>query len=110
MSRARQADPDLDGLIAEITVDCHDEDEALTAFENAFYDARLPCPGTVIGEEVEVLSVGASGGRRELIATCQRTGRRHEIALLDVQIDADAATSRLLAAYRQWVGAWAGTT
>lgn len=106
MSRARRADPDLDGLIAEVTVDCHDEDEALMGFENAFDDARLPCPGTVIGEDVEVLSVGASGGRRELIATCRRAGRRHEIALLDVQIHAtDAATSRLLAAYRRWVGA-----
>ncbi len=104
MSRARRADPDLDGLIAEITVDCHDEDEALMGFENAFDDACLPCAGTVIGEEVEVLSVGASDGRRELIATCERLGRRHEIALLDVQIDADAATSRLLAAYRRWVG------
>lgn len=104
MSRARQADSELDGLIAEITIDCHDEDEVLTAFEDAFDDARLPCPGTVIGEEVEVLSIGASGGRRELIAACQRAGRRHEIALLDVQIDADAATSRLLAAYRRWVG------
>jgi hypothetical protein len=104
MSRTRRADPELDGLIAEITVDCHDEDEALSAFEDGFCDARLPCPGTVIGEEVEVLSVGVSGDRRELIATCQRAGRRHEIALLDVQLHADAATSRLLAAYRRWVG------
>ena len=105
MSPARRADADLDDLIAEITVDCYDEDEALMGFENAFDGARLPCPGTVIGEKVEVLSVGASGGRRELIATCERRGRRHEIALLDVQIDADTATSRLLAAYRRWVGA-----
>ncbi len=63
MSRARQADPELDSLIAEITVDCHDEDEALMGFENAFEEAGLPCRGTVVGEEVEVLSVGASGGR-----------------------------------------------
>lgn len=104
MSRAHRADPDLDSLISEITVDCYDEDEVLTAFENAFYDARLPCPGTVIGEDIEVLSVGVSDGRRELIATCQRAGRRHRVALLDVHIDADPATSQLLAAYRRWVG------
>jgi hypothetical protein len=30
MSTARQADPELDTLIDEITVDCHDEDEQLT--------------------------------------------------------------------------------
>ena len=53
MSRARRADPELDGLIAEITVDCHDEDEALMGFANAFDDIRLPCRGAVVGEEVE---------------------------------------------------------
>jgi hypothetical protein len=42
--------------------------------------------------------------RRELIATCQRNGKRYEIALLDVTIDGDPATSRLLAAYRRWSG------
>jgi hypothetical protein len=78
MSRASQADPELDSLIAEITIDCYDEDEVLTAFENAFDDARLPCPGTVIGEDVEVLSVSTSNNRRELLATCQRAGHRHQ--------------------------------
>jgi hypothetical protein len=56
MSSTRRADPHLDELIAEITIDCHDEDEQLQAFENAFdEDARFPCPGTVVGQDVEVL-------------------------------------------------------
>jgi hypothetical protein len=104
MSPARQADHNLDSLIEEITVDCYDEDEQLAAFENAFYDANFPCPGTVIGEDVEVLSVSMSNRRQELIATCQRDGRRHDLALLDVTLQADPTTSRLLAAYRRWVG------
>lgn len=103
MRNIRRADPELDSLIEEITVDCHDEDEQLTAFEDAFYDANFPCPGTVIGEEVEVLSVNMRSGRRELIATCHRAGRRHEVALLDIAIHADPTTSRLLAAYRRWL-------
>ena len=104
MSPARKADRELDSLIAEITVDCYDEDEPLIGFENAFEeDANLPCPGTVIGEEVDVLSVSTRQGRRELIATCQRGGRRYELALLDVDLHADPATSRLLAAYRRWL-------
>ena len=102
MSPVRRPDTELDNLIAEITVDCYDEDEQLTAFENAFYDARFPCFGTVIGEEVEVLSVGMSNGRQELIATCERAGRRHELAVLDIDLDGDPPTSRLLAAYRRW--------
>ena len=37
--------------IDEITVDCHDEHEQLTGFQNAFdEEANFPCPGTVIGE------------------------------------------------------------
>jgi hypothetical protein len=36
VSAARQADPDLDRVIEEITVDCYDEDEQRQGFENAF--------------------------------------------------------------------------
>jgi hypothetical protein len=85
VSPARQADPDLDRLIDEITVDAHDEDEQLMGFENAFdEDASFPCPGTIIGEEVQILSVSRANNRRELIATCQRAGRSHQLALLDL--------------------------
>lgn len=59
----RHTDTQLDRLIDEITVDCHDEYEQLTAFETAFdNDATLPCPGTVVGERVEVLSVSGPRG------------------------------------------------
>ncbi|MGA3217307.1 MAG: hypothetical protein ABSD97_16650 [Acidimicrobiales bacterium] len=105
MSPARKPDRDLDSLIDEITVDCNDEYEQLTGFEVAFdEDANFPCSGKVVGEEVEVLSVAIKDNRRELIATCKRGGRRYDIALLDVDLRADAATSRLLAAYRRWLG------
>jgi hypothetical protein len=99
-----KADPELDSLIWEITVDCHDEDEQLVGFENAFDEADLPYPGTVVGEDVEVLSVSTANNRRELIATCKRNGRRYEIALLDIDLSADPDTSRLIAAYRRWIG------
>jgi hypothetical protein len=102
----RHADPELDGLIDKITIDAHDIDEQLMGFEAAFdEDANLPCPATAVGEEVEVLSVSRGDNRQELIATCQRGGRRYEIALLDLDINADPATERLIAAYRRWVGA-----
>lgn len=52
-----------------------------------------------------MLSVAADDDRRELVATCQRNGRRYEIALLDIDIQADPPTSHLIAAYRQWVSA-----
>ena len=97
---------ELDSLIEEITVDCNDEEELLMGFEGAFDEnASFPCPGTVVGEPVEVLSVSAGDQRRGLTAACQRAGRSYEIALLEINIDADPATSRLIAAYRRWATA-----
>ncbi len=104
MNRTRQTDLELDSLIAEITIDCYDEDEALSAFENAFdEEVSFPIPAVVVGQEIEVLSIGTSDGRRELIATCQHAGRRHQLALLDITIHADQPAARLLAAYRRWL-------
>jgi hypothetical protein len=105
MSPARKADSDLDRLIDEIVVDANGEDEQLMGFENAFdEEADFPCPGTVVGEEVEVLSVSVKNHRRELIATCKRGGRQYDVALLDTEVRGNSATSRLIAAYRRWLG------
>ena len=106
MSPVRRADPALDELIAEITADCNDEDEVLMGFEGFFDEqANFPCPATILGENIDVISVAADDDRRELVATCQRNGRRYEIALLDIDIQPDPPTSRLIAAYRRWVSA-----
>jgi hypothetical protein len=100
-----QANAELDSLIEEITVDCYNEDEQLTAFQTAFEnDATFPCSGTIVGEHVNVLSVHGEDNRHELIATCQRNGHRYEIALLDIDVNADPDTTRLIAAYRHWIG------
>jgi len=105
MSPRRKADSDLDRLIDEIIVDANDEDEQLMSFENAFdEEADFPCPGIVVGEEVEVLSVSVKNHRRELIATCKRGARQYDVALLDTDVRGNSATSRLIAAYRRWLG------
>jgi hypothetical protein len=98
---------ELDSLIADITVDCYNDDEQLTAFEAAFEaafdnDATLPCPGRAIGEEVSVISIGMANGRRELMATCEHKGRRHQLALLDIELNGDPTIKTLVAAYRRW--------
>ncbi|HEY5054738.1 MAG TPA: calcium-binding protein [Acidobacteriaceae bacterium] len=102
MPHIRAADSILDSLIDEITVDCHDQDEQLMGFANAFDEVSFPYPGTIIGEEVQVLSISAADDRPDLLATCKHGDRTHDIALLDVVINADADTSRLIAAYRRW--------
>jgi hypothetical protein len=111
MTTTRPENRELDSLIDEITTDCHDEDEALTGFEAAFdEDACLPCAATVIGKPVEVISIGLRNGRRELIATCQHAAQPHDIALLDVNINAHPSLSRLIAAYRRWLAVQDGST
>lgn len=106
MTHVPSAASDLDDLIAEITMDANGEGEGLSGFEVAFDDeVRFPLSGTVIGGDVEVLSVGVADGRRELIATCERAGRQYRIALVDVDLTEHAAAMRLIAAYRRWLGA-----
>lgn len=102
MTPINKTDPELDSLVDELTADCHDEDEQLMGFANAFDEVNFPLPRTIIGEDVEVHSVSPADDRPELIATCTRAGRTYDIALLDVTINADANTSRLIAAYRRW--------
>lgn len=81
------ADQELDALIAEITVDCYNEDEALTGFECAFdEEVRFPIPGIVVGEDVNVHAISQADGRRELLAICKRGDRTFKVALLDVEI------------------------
>lgn len=105
MTPLNKADPDLDSLIDEITIDCHDDSEQLMGFATAFEDVSFPYPGTVIGKDVQVLSVNAANDRPDLLAACKRDGRTYDIALLDVDINADTDTSRLIAAYRRWTAA-----
>jgi hypothetical protein len=104
LSSARPTTQALDALIEEVTVDAYNESEQLTAFETAFDEvANFPCPGTLIGEEVEVLSLIADDGRGELLATCRRAGRRYKVALQEIDLRSDPTTLRLFAAYKRWL-------
>ena len=51
-----------------------------------------------------MVSVSVKNHRRELVATCKRGGKKYDVALLDTEVHGNSATSRLIAAYRQWLG------
>ena len=72
----------------------------LTAFDEV---ANFPCQGTVIGEDVEVLSLAADDDRGELVATCRRAGRRYKVALREIDLRSGPDTLRLVAAYKRWL-------
>ncbi len=105
----------LDRLIDEITVDANGEDKGLWAFRQAFEDGiRVPCDAFVIGEPVSIVGFDYDGNtRRGLTARCRRDdGSEHVVAAADVVLPTTADGSRLLAAYRKWVGiepfSWGG--
>ncbi|MCX6629647.1 MAG: hypothetical protein NTW28_18675, partial [Candidatus Solibacter sp.] len=98
---------DLDGLIAEITVDANGKDEQLRAFRQAFEDeVAVPCAATVMGEPVQALKFDYDGNaRRGLMATCRRVdGTERVVAACDVLIPLSVPGGRQLAAYRHWMG------
>lgn len=44
MTPINKTDPELDSLVDELTADCHDEDEQLMGFANAFDEVNFPLP------------------------------------------------------------------
>ena len=98
-------DAELTAVIDEITVDCHDEDEQLSAFENAFYDATRRSRAAVSSSARRSMSsrLALRTGGASWSPPVSALGAAYEVALLDIAIDADEDTARLIAAYRQWV-------
>jgi len=97
----------LDGMIEEITVDAHGDDEKLQAFRQAFEDdVALPVDGFVIGIPVSVIEVDYDGNeRRGLTARCRREdGSEHVVSVSEVLLAPTSAGARHVAAYRRWLG------
>jgi hypothetical protein len=97
----------LDELIQEITVDAHNEDEQIWAFQQVFEDTvALPADGFIIGEPVSVISIDYDGNeRRGVTARCRReNGAEYVVALPDVVFPKTLPEARLVAAYRKWLG------
>lgn len=97
----------LDELIEFVTVDTYGVDEQLTAILVSFGDeVTLPCSGTVLDIDVEVIGFGIEGDeRRGLVARCRRAGGRPGVvALADVRFESGTVAAWLHAAFRAWLG------
>lgn len=96
----------LDQVIEAVTVDCYNDDEALTAFyvaiEECLGGARVPA--RLAGFDTTLTGLDYAGDRRGLVARIDHGGRTHEVALFDIELcrDADSELVELLAAYREW--------
>ena len=98
---------EIEKLIDEITVDCHDEDEQVMAFVSAINDAIDEYAKAFHMDEpvyfVEVnLNKGLHAGLRAKIT---RQRKKFEVSLLDLEIDdtEEEELHRLVEAYKYFV-------
>jgi hypothetical protein len=94
----------LDALVEEATVDCHDEDEQLDGlFTMIANDLAVPFQTTVLGVEVTVEDVDLTG--RTIVAHCRRGADRQAIGVLDLPLPKPPPEgTQWIEAYRHWAG------
>ncbi len=99
----------LDELIAEATVDCHDESEQRTGFHTMLDEnLELPFRTRILGVEVVVESIDLTE-TEEIVAVCVRNAERQRIRVLDLPLPTPAPCgAEWIAAYRRWVRRGAG--
>ncbi len=100
------SEDDLDEFIEQITVDAYG-DEGYWSFLQAIEDAlQFPINASLVGVSVVVTGVDFDGNeRRGLVATIEREGASSTISILDLEFaKTDPTASRIVAAYRRWLG------
>jgi phosphohistidine swiveling domain-containing protein len=93
---------ELNAMIEEATVDCHDEEEALTGFASLVEEnLEVPFETTVLGVTVTV--TGVTHTSHGLVADCARGRHRQAIHLLDLPLpEPSPKGAEWIAAYRRW--------
>jgi hypothetical protein len=94
----------LDELIEEAIVDCHDEEEQLNGFFTVMDDnLALPFMTPILGVEASVASIEMDDYGR-IKAICERNGERQRIDLLDLPLPSPPPSgAEWIAAYRRWL-------
>ncbi len=96
-------DEELEELIEEATVDCHDESECLSGFAVMIEDnLEFPFVAKVIGEEVTV--TGVTEEKDNILAECERKGKKYNIDILDIEFTSMIKGSEWVDAYKKWKG------
>ena len=90
-------------MVAEATIDGHDEDEQLSGFANMVEEnLEVPFATTVLGIMVTVTRVTHTS--HGLVADCVRGRRKQAIHLLDLPLpEPPPKGAEWIAAYRHWV-------
>jgi hypothetical protein len=93
---------ELNAMIEEATIDCNDEEEALTGFATLMEDnLEVPFETTVLGVTVTV--TGVTHASHGLVADCARGRHRQVIHVLDLPLPQPPPKgAEWIAAYRRW--------
>jgi hypothetical protein len=94
----------LDELIEEAIVDCHDEEEQANGFF-AVMDENLTLPfmTPILGVETSVAAIEMDEFGR-IKAVCERNGEQQRIDLLDLPLPSPPPSGvEWIAAYRRWL-------
>jgi hypothetical protein len=96
------SEAELNAMIREATVDCNDEEEALTGFATLVEEnLEVPFETTVLGVTVTV--TGVIQRSHGLVADCARGRHRQEIHVLDLPLPKPPPKgAEWIAAYRRW--------
>jgi hypothetical protein len=97
------SEAELNAMIEEATVDCNDEEEALTGFATLVEEnLEVPFETTVLGGTVTV--TGVTHTSHGLVAAdCARGRHRQEIHVLDLPLpEPPPKGAEWIAAYRRW--------
>lgn len=96
------SEAELDAMVEEATVDCHDEEEALTGFATLVEEnLEVPFETTILGVTVTV--TGVTHTSHGLVADCARGRHRQPIHVLDLPFpDPPPKGAEWIAAYRRW--------
>jgi hypothetical protein len=96
------SEAELNAMIEEATVDCNDEEEALTGFATLVEEnLEVPFETTVLGVKVTV--TGVTHASHGLVADCARGRHRQTIHVLDLPLpEPSPKGAEWITAYRRW--------
>lgn len=106
MNKKKLASEELDKLIEEAIVDCHDDEECLGGFWNML-DEHLVFPflAKIIGEEVIITDMTEKDGQIKVVG--ERKGKEYTINITDIEYNDDIKGSEWIEAYKIWnEGRW----
>lgn len=103
----RLSKANLDALVAEAVVDCHDEDEQRTGLLTMIQEnLKLPFDTTVLGVPVQVQSIDFNKGG-EVVAICVRGRDSQAVPILDLPLPSlPPRGAEWIEAYRHWAAGW----